>query len=505
MKNNKEAMEEVREIVSKIRYLDSMDSLLYCDRWSVCPEEGFEYENLMSGFLTEMRNSLLVNKKVAGLVKQFSGCAPSDFKDDLQRGQVNYLAWRYEDEVQVSAKLRGRLNTACTQGQQAWEKSWKENDMKAFMPYMKTQFELMGEIAHAINPNEPPYQVLINRFDRGVRAEDLNHMFKSLKDEILSIMKESEKAWDTVDFSMLGVSPDKETSRHLVAALQDLLKFDKSRGVMYEAHHPVCSLVGPRDSRPSTNYTALFQALVGAAHESGHGMYNYNSPETLIKAGLWGGIEGTMHESQSKFYENMVYLSEEFWTAFLPVVKKSVPEMQGISPREVTYALAKPKRQPVRLKADELTVSLHIIIRYELERDYYEGRIKVEDLEEAWNEKYQEYLGIRPETSREGILQDVHWATGYIGYFQGYVLGSMYAAQFRHKLLEDVPDAWAYLASGDIMPINNWLKNNVHQYGQIYTAEETLKKATGESLNSQYFIEYLREKYLIKAPKALNL
>lgn len=499
----REDIEQIRKTIQKLRYLEGLEGLIFCDRWNTCPEEGFEYENQMGNFLSEIRNSLLLNEETVGLIKQFSEYGTEDYEDDIQRGQVRYLTAKYEEEVQIPPELRSRLNTACAEGQKIWEKSWRENDAKTFLPCLREQFELMKEIAYAIDPNQSPYQVLINRFDKDVKIEDLDRIFEKLKKEIMDILKASEKAWEPVDCSILSISPEKEISRHLASALQDLIGFDKKRGTMYEAHHPVCVLVGPRDSRPSTNYTTLFRALTGAAHESGHGMYSYNSPDTLVETGLWGGIEGTMQESQSKFYEHMIYYSEELWTAFLPTVHEYVPELRPYSARQVAYALQKPKREMIRLTADELTVSLHVIIRYELERDYYAGRLKIEDMEEAWSEKYHEYLGIRPKDSREGILQDVHWASGSIGYFQGYALGCMYSAQFRHKLLEDVPDAWESLAAGDIMPINQWMKDNIHRYGQIYTAEETLKKATGENLNPAYYIEYLREKYITKAPQLL--
>ena len=203
-----------------------------------------------------------------------------------------------------------------------------------------------------------------------------------------------------------------------------------------------------------------------------------------------------MHESQSKFYENMVGRTKEFWTAFYPKLQEKIPKYRDVKLDDLLSALNKLIPGTNRLNADELTVDLHIILRYELERDYFEGKVTADTMDQAWNTKYKEYLGVEPKTHAEGVLQDVHWASGYIGYFQGYTLGEIYAALMRHKMLEDCPDAYEKLAQGDISVINQWLKEHVHQYGQTYSARETLIKATGEDVNIQYYIDYLRDKFL---------
>lgn len=326
--------------------------------------------------------------------------------------------------------------------------------------------------------------------------EEIDAIFEKLKEAIRDILAKTEESRAKIDTSVLKNDADKQTMMELVREVQDLLGFDWNKGVMYEVHHPVCTCNGPRDSRPSTNYYELFRSLLAAAHETGHGLYNYNGSNEVAAAGLWGGIDGAMHESQSKFYENMVGRTKEFWTAFYPKLQEKIPKYRDVKLDDLLCALNKPIPGTNRLNADELTVDLHIILRYELERDYFEGKISVDTMDQAWNAKYKEYLGVEPKTYSEGVLQDVHWASGYIGYFQGYTLGEIYAAQMRHKMLEDCPDAYEKLAQGDISVINQWLKEYVHQYGQTYSARQTLIKATGEDVNIQYYIDYLRDKFL---------
>lgn len=500
MDNYGDAIEKARDTVVKMRYLESIDNMIYCDRWYTCPKDEFDYENEVNRYLSELRHEQLANDRVRGLAEYFRSLPVTRYGNDLERGTARFLMEKYEESQKLSAELQAQLNQAAAQGQRAWEQCFAADNFKAYIPFLRNQFEVMRKAAHAIDPNEHPYQVLVNRFDKEICLEEINQVFQQLKGTVQEILKQSESAWKSVDTSVLNCSADQKTIEQLTRKVQDFLQFDWNRGVMYEAHHPVCSCVGPRDSRPSTNYSHLFYAMLSASHESGHGIYSYSSSDAVARAGLWGGIDGAMHESQAKFFENMIYRTPEFWSAFWPEVQKELPEYRNISPDTIAFALNKPERGLNRIHADELTVSLHVIIRYELERDYFEGKLKLEDMEEAWNAKYWEYLGVTPPTRREGILQDVHWGSGCVGYFQGYTLGCIYTSQFRYKLEQDVPDAYQKLAKGDINGILGWLTDHVYQYGQMYTAREMLQKATGEDMNLTYYTEYLKDKFLKKAP-----
>lgn len=494
--NYTQAIDQVRDVVVKMRYLESIDNIIYCDKWHVCPKDGFSYEADVNAYLAEVRHDQLVNDNVAQLVAYFETADDSQYQNDIERGMVNYLTAKYKEAVQIPAQLQARLNKACSEGQLEWERCVHANDYESFKPVLKEAFDVQREIAQAIDPAKPVYQVLVNRFDKDFTLEEIDAIFEKLKEAIRDILAKTEESRAKIDTSVLKNDADKQTMMELVREVQDLLGFDWNKGVMYEVHHPVCTCNGPRDSRPSTNYYELFRSQLAAAHETGHGLYNYNGSDEVAAAGLWGGIDGAMHESQSKFYENMVGRTKEFWTAFYPKLQEKIPKYRDVKLDDLLCALNKPIPGTNRLNADELTVDLHIILRYELERDYFEGKISVDTMDQAWNAKYKEYLGVEPKTYSEGVLQDVHWASGYIGYFQGYTLGEIYAAQMRHKMLEDCPDAYEKLAQGDISVINQWLKEHVHQYGQTYSARQTLIKATGEDVNIQYYIDYLRDKFL---------
>ena len=493
--NYEKKIKQLNDAVVKIRYFESIDNCLYTDKWQTCPPYGFDYISNLGAFVSELRYNYISSQEIKNLIKDLSD-SPDCYKSSIDYGMARYLLEIFNDTFNIPVELQSKLNFENTQGQKAWEYFYKHNDFKGFKPILKKQFELHKEIAYSLNPNENPYEVLINRTDKNYKLCDLDTIFETIKKEINTILLNYNTKYKNIDTSILNINVDKKTVITLVKELQNILKIDWNKTVMFEMNHPVCSLNGPNDSRPSTNYNELFGALLAAAHESGHAIYNYNSSNEVINAGIWGGIEGALHESQSRFYENHICRSKEFWNIFYPILQKNIPKFDSISCEDILVALNKPYPCLKRLSADELTSSLHIIIRYEIERDYFEDKISIDEIEEVWNEKYKEYLGVSPTSPKEGILQDVHWASGCIGYFQSYLLGDVYASQFRNKLMIDRPNCFKLLNSGDISEINEWLKNNLHSYGQVYDVQDTIKKATEETLNVNYYINYLKDKFL---------
>ena len=233
-------------------------------------------------------------------------------------------------------------------------------------------------------------------------------------------------------------------------------------------------------------------------HEGGHARYGYSSNDRAVECGLWGGLSGAMHEGQARFYENIIGKSPEFWRLAYPVAVKHFPYLKDV-PMEKFY-MAQMKVQPSlhRITADELTYSLHPIIRFEMEKDCFDGKTSTDDFEEIWREKYKETFGLVPKDAREGVLQDIHWASGHIGYFQSYTLGNLYGGQMLHAMKKVLPNFDELVEKGEFAPINQWLYDNVHQFGRAMTPTEVLLHATGEELTETYFLDYLRDKYLNK-------
>ena len=489
-------IKRIREIMVRLRMLETANNIMFCDQWHAGPEAGFDQTTNVEMYLSELTQQLVENDEVKQLVADFADFDKDQYKSDIDRGMVRYLSDRYKNATLIPLELGEELGRINNDGRKAWHECKKNNDFKGFKPYLQKQFEVQKRVADAINPNESAFQVLVNCWDADWRLEEIDKIFGEVKPEIVSLLKKTESYRDSIDPSVIDCDVDRETKERIVRKLMDYYGFNWNQGILYEEEHPSCVCAGPRDSRPSTNYSRnLFYTLLGAAHETGHGIYNYGSSQEVVDAGLWGGIDGSMHESQSKFYEDQVGRSLEFWTAFYPEIQKEVPKFRDIPVETVVRALNKPNPGWFRMQADELTVPLHLILRYEMERDYFSGKLSIDDMEEAWNTRYKEYLGVTPKNASEGILQEVHWSTGFVGYFQGYALGLVYSCQYRNSILKAHPDAWKKLAKGDISDINSWLAEHIHSLGQTYTTRETIIKATGEDVNTKYYLEYLRGKF----------
>ena len=240
----------------------------------------------------------------------------------------------------------------------------------------------------------------------------------------------------------------------------------------------------------------LLSNLFSVIHEGGHGLYEINIKDELLGTGLAEGASMGIHESQSRFYENIISRSKEFLSVILPKIKELFPSLESISLDDFYKAVNNVEPSLIRTEADELTYSLHIIIRYKIEKKLIIGEIEVKDLPRIWKEKYIEYLGVEPKTDSEGILQDMHWSDGSFGYFPSYALGNLYGGQFMNKMLQDNKDVFKNLKKTcDMTYINNWLSSNIHQFGAIYTPGELIKNVSGEELSSKYFLDYLNNKY----------
>lgn len=230
-------------------------------------------------------------------------------------------------------------------------------------------------------------------------------------------------------------------------------------------------------------------------HESGHALYEQHINPSWQYQPVGSPCSFGIHESQSRFYENIIGRSKEFWTGFLPKLKATAPTLSNLELEPFIHAINRVERSKIRTEADEVTYSLHIIIRFELERDLFEGKVTVDELPEVWNQKYRDYLGVEVDNDAEGVMQDTHWASGLFGYFPSYALGNIYSGQLNAAITKAVPNWRVNLVDGDLKPVNDWLKENVHSKGDIYDPQELIESATGSKLDAQPYLRYLNQKY----------
>ena len=297
------------------------------------------------------------------------------------------------------------------------------------------------------------------------------------------------------DSFLTGDYPE-EKQQELAEYLAKYVGFDFTKGVMAVSAHPFTTNLHNHDVRITTHYTdSVDSSLFSVIHESGHGIYEMGIRDDLTQTLVGQGASMGMHESQSRFFENMIGRNEAFWIPVYPKLQQIFPEQLGNVSRD-QFVRAVNKIQPglIRTEADELTYSLHVLVRYELEKQLIEEDLDVKELPKLWADKYEEYLGIRPEQAAEGVLQDIHWSQGSFGYFPSYALGSAFAAQI-HAHMTKVMDFDGLLAEGKISVIREYLREHIHQYGKLKTSRELLKSMTGEDFSPKYYVEYLKRKY----------
>ncbi len=380
----------------------------------------------------------------------------------------------------------------------AWEEAKSKNDFSIFMPHLEKMVDYKRKFANFYGYEKHPYDALLNEYEMGMTVEKLDKVFASLRDEIVNILSKVRESKVSIDENILEGKFSIEKQKELEKYVLDLIGYDyKHRGRIDSSEHPFTTNFGNKDVRITNHYheNNFYSAMYSAIHEGGHAIYEQQINDDLEKYGLQSGVSMGIHESQSRFYENIIGKSKSFLKLVYPKVQEIFEEFRSVPFKNFykVFNIACPSL--IRTEADELTYSLHVIIRYEIEKELIKGEIEVKDLKEIWNNKYEEYLGVRPQNDSEGILQDMHWSDGGFGYFPSYALGNIYGAQFLNSALKDMPNLYSEIEKGNLNDIKVWLKENIHQYGKLYEPAELLKKVTGEELDSKYFVEYLRNKF----------
>ena len=373
-----------------------------------------------------------------------------------------------------------------------------KNDFAGFAPLLKKIVDLKQQQARAIGFQEHPYDALIDEYEPGMSTKEVGAVLANLCDELVPLVAKIKDSDTAPDTTCLRRSFPVDRQKQFAREISSAIGFDYDRGRLDVTAHPFCTELGPNDCRITTRYDANFfnSAFFGTLHESGHGIY-----EQGLDAEQYGLPAGTycslgIHESQSRLWENLVGRSRSFWQHYYPVAQRHFPDALGDVAQEDFYrAVNTVSPSLIRVEADEATYDLHIAIRFELERDLIDGSLSVDDLPSAWNSKYEQYLGITPDTDSNGVLQDVHWSAGLIGYFPTYSLGNLYASQFFAAARRDLGDLDAIFAAGQFTELKNWLNKHVHQHGKRYSGRELGERITGQPLEHSELLAHLESKF----------
>ena len=410
---------------------------------------------------------------------------------------IRMLGRDYEKRTKLPRQLVEALAKNSVEGQQAWVEARKEKSFSTLRPFLDRMVELKREQARATGFAECMYDALLDDYEPEEKTSCVRAVFASLRDELVPLLQSVLDSGYQVPVDMLHrqfpIAAQKEMGRLAAARIG----FDFQRGRLDVTDHPFCTEFGPHDCRITTRYDERFfpSALFGTLHEAGHGIY-----EQGLRGEHYGLPPGrfvsmSIHESQSRLWENLVGRSHAFWIYFFPVAQQLFPAALGnVDVAAFLQAINEVKPSLIRVEADEVTYNLHVIIRFELEQELIEGTLPVADLPAAWNARYEELLGITPPDDGDGVLQDIHWSAGYVGYFPTYALGNLYAAQFLEQARRDLGDLEGQMQRGEFEPLRTWLATNIHQCGQCYSPAELVLKVTGKPLTQTPLISHLKQK-----------
>jgi carboxypeptidase Taq len=386
-----------------------------------------------------------------------------------------------------------------SQSQLVWRKARKENAFKQFAPYLERIVTMARKKADYLGYEDHPYDALMDLYEPEAKSKDVAKLFGELKKGLVPLIKRIQASKQVDDKFIQGKFDHDKQLEFGKLILKDM-GFDMDKGRLDLSTHPFSSSAHPTDSRITTRIhpTSLISNISVILHEGGHSLYEMGLPVEAYGSPLGQSISLGIHESQSRWWETRIGQSKAFWKHYLPLLAKTFKgKLQKVTLDDFYKGVNKVEPSFIRVEADEVTYSLHVILRFELEKALIEGSLKVRDIPEAWNAKMMELLGILPTTNAEGCLQDVHWSMGGLGYFPTYTLGNLYAAQFFETFVKKHPDWEKKVAKGELLFIKEWLNENIHRHGRRYSGQELLKNVTGKEFSAKAYLDYLTNKYKV--------
>jgi carboxypeptidase Taq len=485
-----DAYDDVLEQFERVTYLSDGGSYLNWDQEVMMPDDGTPARAKQLSTISGVRHDLLTDDVVAdGLAELDESSLPQP-----QAAEVREVRRQYERAARVPRDLVERISEETSNALPVWKEAKAESDWSTFAPKVETLLDLKREYAEHIDPDADPYDVLFADYEPYLDLSVAEDVLTTLRDELVPLIDEV-KASDTELADPFDGTYSDDTQMELCRSLLDTLGYDWDRGRIDVAPHPF-SLGTQFDARVTTRFDEAdpVGAIGSTIHEFGHATYTLGLPQEHYGSPLGQHRGLTVHESQSRLMENHVGRSRAFWD----LVTDDVNEHLGtsISPQEGYEAANQiyPENR-IRVEADELTYHMHIVLRFEIERDLIAGDLDVEEVPAVWNEKMEEYLGVTPENDAEGCLQDIHWSHGSFGYFSTYSLGSVLAAQLFAAAEEDIPDLDGKIRTGEFGPLHDWLTENVHGHGQRYETNDLVTEATGSGFSADPFVEYATAKF----------
>jgi len=487
------AYDDLLDRVGRISNVSHAEELLSWDQQVMMPEGGTPARSRQLSALSAVEHDLLTADELGALLDELEASS----LDDDQRAVVREVRREQERAVRVPTDLVERISAASSEALTAWREAKEADDFAAFAPHLEELVELKRQYAEHVDPDRDPYEVLFEEYEPCLPLDHAEDVLIDLRDAVVPLVDEIRASDADLATDTFAGTFAAEAQEELMREALDLLGYPWERGRLDEAPHPF-STGTAYDARITTRYdeSEPIGALLSTIHEFGHATYTLGLPDEAYGTPLGEARDLSIHESQSRLWENHVGRSTAFWELFLPRVVEAFPDVGDVSVRDAYEAVnAVDPSNLIRVEADELTYHLHIVLRFEIERDLIRGDLAVEDVPAVWNEKMASYLGVRPETDAEGCLQDVHWSHGAFGYFPTYSLGSVVAAQLFDAAERDLGGLDGRIREGEFDPLHEWLTEGIHRHGKRFETNELVRRATGADVSADAFVDYATAKY----------
>lgn len=488
------AIEALKARMADVNAVNSACAIMEWDQQTYMPRGASGARAHHIGILSRMAHDLLVSDETKKLIEAAQGAVGDP--DSVEAALVRVTKRNFELSTKIPSSLVEEKAQLSSVAHEVWVESRKNNDFKTFAPYLKRMFEIARQEADALGYKDHVYDALLDQYEEGATAADAAAMFETLKQPTIDLVNDIRDRGLAIDDSVLYGEWSTEHQKRFTEKLIKDIGFDMNCGRQDTAPHPFCTNFSISDVRLTTRYKSYIgSAIFGSLHEAGHGMYEQGSPMEWDRTPLAGGVSLGVHESQSRLWENIIGRSRAFWRHYGHQLHAEFPSLAAYDPDQFYRLINKVEPSLIRVEADEVTYNMHVAVRFEIECDVLTGALKVEDVPEAWNAKYENYLGIRPPNDSEGCLQDVHWSMGSIGYFPTYSMGNLLSYQIWRTLQRDLGDTDALIEAGNFKPILSWLQEKVYRQGQRYTPKDLVKRVTGRPLSADDYVAGLREKY----------
>lgn len=500
MKNQNKDYENLKKISKKARVLSGVSSLLEWDQETYMPEGASEIRGeqlkTLAGIVHKEKTSPKFKKALSKLIDIETGTILNDQLSEPQKAALKVWRDDYRKDTALPAKFVENFAEITSKSILVWRNSKKTNSFLHFAPYLEKIVQMNKKKADYLGYQDNPYDALLDCFEPGLTTNEVLHIFTELKQGIVSLLSKIQSA-APVDDSLLNGDFSKEKQIEFSEQILHAMGYEKKYGRLDFSAHPFSSAAHPTDSRITTRIhsSALMSNISVVLHEAGHALYEMGLPQETYGTPLGDSISLGMHESQSRWWETRIGQSKAFWSYYLPLLKKYFPQISNISLEDFYRAINKVSPSMIRVDADEVTYGLHVILRFEMEKDLINGNLKIRDIPEVWNEKMEKLLGLKPKNPAEGCLQDIHWSMGSFGYFPTYTLGNLYAAQLFEAFNQVHSDWEERLRQGELIFIKEWLNENIHRFGRQYRSQELIKKVTGQDFSASPYLQYLNQKY----------